>query len=83
MVRLAALQRQIFQTMNKKFKEYSNQLSLSDVNKEMLKIWDANGLSKRAWPSAKVTLVRFLRRAAVGQRNAGYTSCDGPYHKKT
>ena len=44
MVRLAALQRQIFQTMNKKFKEYSNQLSLSDVNKEMLKIWDANGL---------------------------------------
>ncbi len=44
MVRLAALQRQIFQTMNKKFKEYSNQLNLSDVNKEMLKIWDANGL---------------------------------------
>lgn len=30
--------------MNKKFKEYSSQLSLSDVNKEMLEIWDRNAL---------------------------------------
>jgi len=30
--------------MAKNFKEYSKQLDLSDINKEMLKIWDANSL---------------------------------------
>ncbi len=30
--------------MNNKFKEYTNQLNLSDINEEILKIWDANSL---------------------------------------
>ena len=30
--------------MSKNFKEYSKQLNLSDINKEMLKIWDAHSL---------------------------------------
>lgn len=30
--------------MAKNFKEYSKQLNLSDINKEMLKLWDANSL---------------------------------------
>ncbi len=30
--------------MRKNFKEYSKQLNLSDVNKEMLELWDANSL---------------------------------------
>lgn len=30
--------------MGKKFKEYSKQLNLSDINKEMLEIWDAHSL---------------------------------------
>lgn len=31
-------------TMDKKFKEYSKQLSLSDINKEVLDIWDRHSL---------------------------------------
>lgn len=34
--------------MNKKFKEYSSQLNLSDINKEMLKVWDENSLFERS-----------------------------------
>ena len=30
--------------MSKKFKEYSKQLNLSDINKEMLKVWDEHSL---------------------------------------
>ncbi|MDE7160355.1 MAG: isoleucine--tRNA ligase [Muribaculaceae bacterium] len=30
--------------MSKKFKEYSKQLNLSEINKEMLELWDANSL---------------------------------------
>ena len=30
--------------MAKNFKEYSKQLNLSEINKEMLKLWDANSL---------------------------------------
>lgn len=30
--------------MSKNFKEYSKQLNLSDINKEMLELWDANSL---------------------------------------
>lgn len=32
----------------KKFKEYSNQLNLSDVNKEVLEAWDAHNLFERS-----------------------------------
>ncbi len=32
--------------MSKKFKEYSKQLNLSEVNKEMLQIWDEHSLLK-------------------------------------
>ncbi len=34
--------------MSKKFKEYNNQLNLSDVNKEVLNDWDASGLFERS-----------------------------------
>ncbi len=30
--------------MSKKFKEYSKQLNLSDINKEMLRTWDEHSL---------------------------------------
>ena len=33
-----------FSRMSKKFKEYSKQLNLSDINKEMLKVWDEHSL---------------------------------------
>ena len=34
--------------MNKKFKEYSKQLNLSDINKEVLGDWDAHDLFVRS-----------------------------------
>ena len=34
--------------MGKKFKEYSSQLNLSDINKEMLGIWDSHNLFERS-----------------------------------
>ena len=39
--------------MKKKFKEYSSQLSLSDINKEMLKIWDEHGLFEASMTERK------------------------------
>ena len=34
--------------MDKKFKEYSSQLNLSDVNKEVLGEWDSHNLFERS-----------------------------------
>jgi len=34
--------------MNKKFKEYAGQLNLSDINKEILKLWDSHNLFEQS-----------------------------------
>ncbi len=39
--------------MKNKFKEYNSQLNLSDINKEMLKIWDEHGLFEASMTERK------------------------------